>query len=218
VGKLGYYLPWAFGSGIITAIGNGLISTFSPTTTVAQFIGYQIITGAGRGLGMQAVSTPLLSQHSVANTPQGLIAIQNATTPALVPVAMAMMIFTQNFAISVIVVLSNTIFAQTLTNVLPQYAPSVSAQAALEAGSDAGAVRHLVNGHEAELNGVLLAFSESLRNIFYFLVGISAVGVVVSLGMGWVDVRKKAEPKTSEDVEVQNEKVADEQAEKPSQS
>jgi hypothetical protein len=157
-------------------------------------------------------------QHSVVNTPQGLIAIQNATTPALVPVAMAMMIFTQNFAISVIVVLSNTIFAQTLTNVLPQYAPSVSAQAALEAGSDAGAVRHLVNGHEAELNGVLLAFSESLRNIFYFLVGISAVGVVVSLGMGWVDVRKKAEPKTSEDVEVQNDKVADEQAEKPSQS
>jgi hypothetical protein len=129
---------------------------------------------------------------------------------------MALMIFIQNFAISVIVVLSNTIFAQTLTSVIPQYAPSVPPQAALDAGSDAGAVRHLVDGHEEELNGLLLAFSDSLRNIFYFLVGISAVGVIASLGMGWVDVRKKQEEtKTSEDVEVQTEKVEAERAEKP---
>jgi hypothetical protein len=126
-------------------------------------------------------------------------------------VAMAFLIFLQNFGTSVVIVLSNTIFTQTLTRAITKYAPSVSSQAALLAGSDPRAVRALVIAHENELNGVLLAYSESLRNVFYLLVGISGAAVLLSLGMGWVDVRKKKdEGKTmSEDVEleVQHEKV-----------
>lgn len=122
---------------------------------------------------------------------------------------MAFLVFLQNFGTAIGVVLSNTIFAQTLTKVIREYAPSVSPQAALDAGSGADAVRHLVQDHEEDLNGVLLAFSESLRNIFYFLIGLSCVGLVLSLGMGWVDVRKKPdEKKGTEDVEHQTETLA----------
>jgi hypothetical protein len=39
------------------AIGNGLVSTFSPTTSVAKWVVYQIIVGAGRGAGLQMVSS-----------------------------------------------------------------------------------------------------------------------------------------------------------------
>lgn len=49
----------------------------------------------------------------------------------------------------------------------------------------------MVVGHEDELSGVLLAYSESLRNVFYFLVAMAGFSAVLSLGMGWVDVRKK---------------------------
>jgi hypothetical protein len=127
---------------------------------------------------------------------QSLIAVQNAVLPTQVPVAMALMIFTQNFGAAIAIVISSTIFTQTLTKLVPRYAPSVSAQAALEAGSGAGAVRHLVKGHEEELIGVLNAYSEGFRNIFYFLVGISVLAVGASLGIGWVDVRKKEEKKS----------------------
>lgn len=104
---------------------------------------------------------------------------------------MAFLIFLQNFGTSIGIVLSNTAFAQTLTRTIPRYAPSVTGQAALQAGSAARAVRNLVVGHEDELNGVLLAYSESLRNVFYFLVAMAGFSAVLSLGMGWVDVRKK---------------------------
>ena len=121
---------------------------------------------------------------------------------------MAFLIFFQNFGVSIGIVISNTIFAQTLTKVIQRYAPSVSPQAALDAGSGAGAVRDLVAGHEEELNGVLLAYSESLRNIFYFLVGMSCAAVVMSLGIGWVDVRKqKEEKRLSVNSEVHGEKM-----------
>lgn len=55
VTKLGYYLPWAFASSVIMTVGNGLVSTFTRTTSVATWIGFQIVLGAGRGLGMQTV-------------------------------------------------------------------------------------------------------------------------------------------------------------------
>jgi hypothetical protein len=114
-------------------------------------------------------------------------------------VAMAFLIFLQNLGTSIIIVLSNTIFTQTLTRAIREYAPSVPPQAALAAGSDPRAVRALVAAYEDELEGVLLAYSEGLRNIFYLLVGMSIVAVLLSLGMGWVDVRKKKEGKTVTD-------------------
>jgi hypothetical protein len=117
---------------------------------------------------------------------------------------MAFLIFFQNLGTAIGIVIANTIFAQTLTKAAPGYAPSVSAEAALDAGSGAGAVRALVTGHEEELGGVLRAYSESLRNIFYFLVALSGIAVIASLGMGWVDVRKKRDEKVLEVGEAQD--------------
>jgi hypothetical protein len=105
---------------------------------------------------------------------------------------MATLIFFQNFSISVAVVISNTIFTQTLVSKVPLYAPSVAPEAVLKAGSGAYAVRHVLPaGHEGELGGLLRAYSESLRNVFYFLVGLAVLATVLGGGLGWRDVRKK---------------------------
>jgi hypothetical protein len=64
VGRVGYYLPLSVLGASLAAIGNGLISTFSTTTSTGRWIGYQIILGVGRGIGLQMVSslfyTPLV--------------------------------------------------------------------------------------------------------------------------------------------------------------
>ena len=51
----GYYLPWSVLAGVLLSIGSGLISTYSPLTRTGEWIGFQIILGAGRGVGMQMV-------------------------------------------------------------------------------------------------------------------------------------------------------------------
>jgi hypothetical protein len=119
---------------------------------------------------------------------------------------MAILVFLQNFGVSIGITISNAVFAQTLVKAIARHAPSTSPQAALDAGSGAGAVRDLVIGHEEDLDGVLLAYSESLRNVFYILVGFSCAAVFLSLGMGWVDVRKKETPKPVQDLEMKTEK------------
>jgi MFS family permease len=49
VGILGRYLPFALACATLTSIGYGLCSTFSPHTSTGEWIGYQILFGAGRG-------------------------------------------------------------------------------------------------------------------------------------------------------------------------
>lgn len=123
---------------------------------------------------------------------QPIVAVQNAVAPAQIPVAMAVLIFFQNFGTSVAGVISNTIFTETLTAKIPIYAPSVSVEDILNAGSGSSAVRGVIpEGHADELDGLLKVYSDGLRNVYYFLVGLAVSTTVVSLGMGWKDVRKK---------------------------
>jgi hypothetical protein len=55
VNMVGYYIPVALFASVLLSIGSGLMSTFSPTTSTGKWIGYQIIYGVGRGLGVQMV-------------------------------------------------------------------------------------------------------------------------------------------------------------------
>jgi hypothetical protein len=53
------YAPfWSIFGNVITAIGSGLLTTFTVHTTSGQWIGYQILGGAGRGFAMQMVCVP----------------------------------------------------------------------------------------------------------------------------------------------------------------
>ncbi len=55
VNKLGYYIPVALFGAVLLAVGSGLLATFSASTSTGKCIGYQILYGAGRGLGLQMV-------------------------------------------------------------------------------------------------------------------------------------------------------------------
>ncbi|GKT97744.1 MFS multidrug transporter [Colletotrichum tofieldiae] len=81
--KAGYYLPIAVAGSALSAIGNGLVSMFSPTTKIATWIGFQIV------LGPAEVSECKQS---------GVIAVQNGLPAAQIPIGIAFTIFCQNFA------------------------------------------------------------------------------------------------------------------------
>ncbi|OJJ08177.1 hypothetical protein ASPVEDRAFT_89407 [Aspergillus versicolor CBS 583.65] len=182
VQKLGYYLPFAAAGSAIGAVGNGLVTMFAPDTPTAKWIGYQIVLGSGRGIGMQ----------------MGIIAIQNLLPPEKIPVGIAFMIFCQNFAGAIFVVVGEVIFTQQLVKQILAHAPSVSVEAALAAGASASSVRALVPDGSPELAGVLLAFSNSVDKVFYLLMGLCLAGFVAAFGMGWVDIRKNAKKPEAE--------------------
>jgi hypothetical protein len=130
-----------------------------------------------------------------------MLAITAHLPPSQTPVAIAILTFIMNLGSSTFVVIATTVFTQTLSSSIPKYAPSVSPQAALDAGGGAAAVRALVPPGSAELGGVLRSYELSLRNVFFLLAAISVVGVGLSFGMGWTDLRKKEDKKEDEKLE-----------------
>jgi MFS family permease len=171
IGKFGYYLPWAVFCGIATAIGSGLISTFTPSTPVGKWVGYQIILGVGRGAGFQ---TPI-------------IAIQNALPPSEVSVGMSILMFIQTLSGAVFLTFADVIFSTGLKALIPKDAPNVNPSVVIAAG--ATGIRDAVASEN--LPGVLKAYSKSVDRVFYLSAALGVVCMVFAFGMGWKDVRRK---------------------------
>ncbi|KAK7747835.1 hypothetical protein SLS53_001084 [Cytospora paraplurivora] len=178
VKSVGYYLPFAVLSGLLNSVGNGLLSTLSISTSTGKWIGYQIITGAGRGLGLQ----------------MGMVAVQNAVTDEQTPVAMALLMFSQNFLGATLLICATTLFDSSLQKEVAQHAPSVSYASVLAAGADPSSLRSLVPEGGSELTGLLLAYSNSIDKIFYLVTGLAGASFFVAFGLGWKDVRPKKVP------------------------
>lgn len=112
----------------------------------------------------------------------------------LVAISMSLLIFCQNLAGSIAVVMATTIFTQSLLDDLPTLAPSVSPEAAISSGTGAEAVRGLLPEGSPELDGLLRAFSYAFDKTFYVVAGFGVASIVFSLFMGWgVVIKKKGE-------------------------
>ncbi|KAG0650485.1 Efflux pump mlcE [Hyphodiscus hymeniophilus] len=192
VGRTGYYLPYILIGSIMVAISTGLLSTLSPTTSTGKWIGYQIIGGAGRGLGMQVVrslSSLQTHYHQLIPAPQPIIAVQNTLPFTQIPDAMALLMFAQAFGGALMLSFSDTIFTNSLKNLIPKYAPSVNPQTVIDAG--ATGFRSFIKGEE--LKGVLVAYAKSVDRVFYLTAGAAVGCFAFGWFMGWKDVRSKKE-------------------------
>ncbi|KAJ5982619.1 Major facilitator superfamily domain general substrate transporter, partial [Penicillium sp. IBT 35674x] len=175
VTKLGYYLPFCVAATVFATIGHGLLSMLSPSSSTGRWIGYQIIVGFGRGLGLQ----------------MPFVAIQNTLPPEMVSISMSLLTFTQTLGGAVMLTFAETIFSNSLRSLISKYAKGVSPEVIAEAG--ATKIRAVITDPE-KLAGVLVAYNKSIDRVFYLMIACSSVGFLFAWGMGWKDIRKKQEP------------------------
>ena len=109
--------------------------------------------------------------------------------PQQIPIAMALVTFSQSFGAALFLSFAETIFSNSFGNLLSEYAPSVNAQSVVVVG--ATGFRSFVSGKD--LAGVLIAYAKSIDRIFYLGAGLGAACFVFAWGMGWKDLRKKKE-------------------------
>ncbi|KAF7159165.1 hypothetical protein CNMCM6106_006298 [Aspergillus hiratsukae] len=183
VTKMGYYLPFVVAASIITTVGHGMLSTLSPTSSTGKWIGYQIIVGFGRGLGLQ----------------MPFVAVQNTLPPFMVSISMSLLTFLQTLGGALFLTFGQTIFTNSLRSTIPTYASGVNPEAIVQAG--ATGLRAIVT-NPSTLAGVLVAYSKSIDRVFYLTIGCSGVAFLFAWGMGWKDIRKKSKTKDAQKEEV----------------
>nr|XP_036580115.1 major facilitator superfamily transporter [Colletotrichum truncatum]KAF6787947.1 major facilitator superfamily transporter [Colletotrichum truncatum] len=169
--KLGYYLPWVTGGSSIAAIGYGLLSTLSPTTSTAKWIGYQLFYGVGSG--------SMSSGH--------YIAVQNLVPAPQIPIAMAIVIFMQNMGGAIFLVAANAVFSNTLRKELQQRALLIGVEPDVIVNSGLNSIRRLVSGDQ--LRHTLQAYSDSVDTVMYLGIGIGFATFSFAWGLGWKDIR-----------------------------
>ncbi|KAF7593590.1 hypothetical protein BBP40_011210 [Aspergillus hancockii] len=168
----GYYLPFLLAGGAISAIGYGLLSTLSPTTSVAKWIGYQILYGVASGCTAAAP----------------YIAIQNLVPAEQIPLAMGIIIFWQNIGASTSLIAANAIFSNSLRYQLQQRAAQIGRAPDVIVAAGVRSIRDLVSG--SQLTAVLVAYAKSIDHVMYLGIAVSLAVLVFSPGLGWKDIRK----------------------------
>ncbi|OTA90710.1 hypothetical protein M434DRAFT_397799 [Hypoxylon sp. CO27-5] len=175
----GYYLPEVMLGNALVAVGAGLTSTFTPTTSLGDIIGYQILMGAGRGFILQLLVTAMQ-----ANVPREDAAI--ATSYA---------IFSQLLGGAIFSAVAKAVFTSSIGDALQKFVPGISPSLLI----DSGVTEIAKVIPSAQLEGALLAYNEAITHVFYLQLAAGACAFLSGLGMGWKNLKKIKQEKDSEE-------------------
>jgi MFS family permease len=185
--KIGYYTPWMIASSILTPIGAGLISTFTPQTNHAAWIGYQALFGMGIGLGLQQAS----------------VAAQTVLSRKDVPIGAALMQFSQTLGGTVFISVGNNLFDSRLAHNLAKI-PGIDVGSVVATG--ATDLKNLVPANL--LPQVLLGYNDALRTTFYLATALSCCTIFGALAMEWKSVKEgQQKPAAAKDEEKQTQEA-----------
>lgn len=176
--KIGYYTPFMILSSIISPIGMGLVTTWAPNTGHAKWISYQVIVGAGIGLGMQ---TPALAAQTVLSKND-------------VPIGTALVMFGQTLGGTLFISVANNIFDSRLVKGLSTIQQGLDPAIIISSG--ASDLRNVVSAEL--LPEVLDRYNNALRGPFYLATALATATVLGSLAMEWRSIKKKAAGKSAE--------------------
>lgn len=161
------------------AVGEGLLSTFSPTTPSSRWIAYQFLTGFGLGFGMQTVN----------------LAVQTVFPPEDVSMGIAISFFAQQLGAAIFVsvgqsILNNVLAAQLIAANIPGYGGDDGGGHAV---TETGATDLLNNVEERFRPRVVETLNYACTRVFLTGMGLAVATFMAAAFMEWKSI-KKAQP------------------------
>ncbi|KAJ7075565.1 major facilitator superfamily domain-containing protein [Mycena belliarum] len=168
---VGYYTPFMILSSVLMAVGAGLITTFTPATGSARWIGFQVVYGFGVGFGMQ----------------QPIIAAQTVLSLQDIPIGTSLIMFMQTLGGALFVSVGQNVFTNKLVSGLASNVPGVNPSIVLNAG--ATSLRSAVDAQS--LPAVLEVYNQALVSAYYVSVAMACLSIVGALAIEWRSIKGK---------------------------
>jgi MFS family permease len=191
VSKLGYYTPFFIFSSIIMTIGSALMTTFTPTTGPAKWIGYQIIFGIGLGFGIQ----------------QPMNVVQTVLERSDIATGTAVIMFMRLLGSSVLLPVAQNVFLGQLVSKLSNL-HGIDSHTVLSAG--ATQLRNIVSGDD--LKTLLSDYNSAIVDVFYLIVATSAMTIFGSSLVEWRSLKVRAAEQATKNAKLKEDTKTDELA------
>ncbi|KAF9047221.1 major facilitator superfamily-domain-containing protein [Rhodocollybia butyracea] len=164
----GYYHPFLWIGSIIFIVGGGLLSSLHTTSSVAQWLVYEIISGVGSG---------------PAQLP--FVAVQAVLSPDLI-------MLTSSLGGAISLAVSQTIFSNEIVKQVKRYAPSIDPSLILRTGAT-----HFHDVLPAgALGGVVQAYSQAIQSVFIPPIIVIGLSLIVGLGIERLNLKNKKQSAT----------------------
>lgn len=171
VTMIGYYVPFIYGSVVCMSVGAGLLTTFKVNTAHPEWMGYQVLFGAGVGMGMQ----------------QTLMAVQTSLPHNDVAIGTAIIMFSQTLGGSLFVSVGQNVFQNQLLKNLREVVPDFPASIVLSTGAT-----QLKNAVPAQyISRVLIAYNAALTQTWYVSVAMACLSAFGAVWLQWKSMKGK---------------------------
>ncbi|KAI1388152.1 major facilitator superfamily domain-containing protein [Hypoxylon trugodes] len=177
ISKIGYCAPFFWLSSIISPIGAGLLTTLTPSTGQAKWIGYQIIFGIGLGLGIQ----------------QPLNIVQTVLDRSDIATGSSLVTFTRFLGSAIFLPVAQSIFINGLVSKLTNL-PGIDPNTVITGG--ATELRNIVSIDD--LPTLLSDYSDALVNVFYLVVATCAVSLFGTIFIEWRSLKDQVAKQVDE--------------------
>jgi hypothetical protein len=174
--KIGYYVPALLVAPILASAGAGMLSTLTPNSSSAEWIGYQVLYGFGVGAGAQSAS----------------LAAQTVLSREDVPLGTAMNFFMQQLGGALFVPVGQNLFS---TQLVKSLSGVIGLDTNMILNTGATELKKVVPANE--LGTVVNAFSYACTRVFILGAALSACMMIGALGVEWKSI-KQAKPQAAE--------------------
>jgi len=177
VSKAGYYAPFFILCSIIMPTGAGLMTTFTPTTGHAKWIGYQVIFGFGLVLGAQ----------------QPLTVVQTVLDRSDIATGSAVVMFVRFLGGAIFLPIAQNIFLNGLVSKISNL-PGISPDAVT--GGGATDLRSHASGETLKI--LLQDYNDAIVEVFYMVAATCAVTFFGSVFVEWRSLKVRAAEQAKE--------------------
>ena len=158
----------------IAASGAFLISTtWVVSSPASQWVGFQVILGAGVGLGLQQAHT----------------AAQTVLSPADVPTGAVVLIFSHVIGGAISIPIAQNVFTSRLIGGLEKAIPGVESNVTSVLTMGVTGLRKAFTDPDV-FGKVLVVYNHAVRGAFLCGAVLAAIAIVASLGMEWRSIKK----------------------------
>ncbi|KAB8069154.1 MFS transporter [Aspergillus leporis] len=181
---LGYYTPFMIAGSLVMAVGAGLFLLFKVDIPLAMWFGFQVVFGAGAGIGLELAN----------------IAVQTVLPEKDVSTGTSVVVFARSLGGAIFVSVGENVFSNHIVSGMFAQVPELDPSVVLQSGATdlQQTVRQAaLDQADKVVTRVLEIYNEAIVQTFIVALALACVSIIGAVGVEWRSVKSSAKEQDS---------------------